>query len=492
MKLEDISAEIRPRYQWEAVDLGWALARKHYGTILRAWILTIWPLWAVILFLGREHLFWAMVVIWWLKPLYDRVPLFVLSRALFGPVPKMREVLFATPGLGFGSLIHMLILGRLSTHRSLVQPILQLEGLRWGKYYERAKVISQRAASNAASMQFASLGILHATWIGLAILIYIMVPNPEGISTWQMVTRIFGEEYLYPYTLYGWIALYLLALTLTEPFYVGAGFAMYLNTRTQIEGWDVELSFRRMAARLQSLSATAAVVVGAVFLLGLSPSASAQDGAVGEPDPGTTIQEVMEHPDFEIFTETIRISKNERRDSDRRPQFSGFNEGAAFFQAIFWIIVVVAAAFLLLMIIRFLLTLRGGGGARGPAVPAPKARTVMGMNVEKESLPADVVAAARKLWADGRHQDAIGLLYRGAISWLIETARLPIEESDTEEECVSRARQLPQQNLVSYFVRLTRVWIATAYGDQPPNEDEASALFEQWPFRQNTLKEVTA
>jgi hypothetical protein len=30
-----------------------------------------------------------------------------------------------------------------------------------------------------------------------------------------------------------------------EPFYVAAGFAMYLNRRVQLEAWDIEQEFRR-------------------------------------------------------------------------------------------------------------------------------------------------------------------------------------------------------------------------------------------------------
>ena len=30
-----------------------------------------------------------------------------------------------------------------------------------------------------------------------------------------------------------------------EPFYVAAGFAMYLNRRAELEGWDVEQELRR-------------------------------------------------------------------------------------------------------------------------------------------------------------------------------------------------------------------------------------------------------
>jgi len=497
VKLEEISAEIRPRGNWEAVDLGWAMVRKHYGTILRAWMLTIWPLWALILVLLHNHLGWAMILIWWLKPIYDRIPLFVLSNTLFGPVPKMRDVFRAWPGLFFKNLFHALFMGRLSTHRSLVLPIAQLEGFRGTDFRKRAKPISSKAAGPAWWMQVASLLLLHGTWIGFAFFIHFMIPNPEGVSTWSMIMRIVNEGYLYPYSHYVWILLYLGALTLIEPFYVGGGFGMYLNTRTELEGWDVELSFRRMADRLREMSVAASVVLLLGLGLAMPTPAHAQEDAASPSGPPSSpeegIETVLAHPDFEIQKRTIRIPNEDLQDAPSWgfPDLGFAAGGLQFFQFLFWAVAIAILAFLLIMILRYLLTLKGGGSTMGMVGPAPKAKTVMGMNVERESLPSDVVAAARKLWAEAKYQDAIGLLYRGAISWLINSANLAIEESDTEEECLMRARHLPQETLVSYFVRLTRAWITTAYGDQPPNDEEAGALFDQWPFRNQALKEVT-
>jgi len=34
-----------------------------------------------------------------------------------------------------------------------------------------------------------------------------------------------------------------------EPFFVSAGFAMYLNRRVELEAWDIEQEFRRVFAR---------------------------------------------------------------------------------------------------------------------------------------------------------------------------------------------------------------------------------------------------
>ena len=39
------------------------------------------------------------------------------------------------------------------------------------------------------------------------------------------------------------------AVAIVEPFFVGAGFAMYLNRRVELEAWDIEQEFRLAFAR---------------------------------------------------------------------------------------------------------------------------------------------------------------------------------------------------------------------------------------------------
>jgi len=41
---------------------------------------------------------------------------------------------------------------------------------------------------------------------------------------------------------------YALAVLFLEPFYVAAGFALYLNRRAELEAWDIEQEFRRAFA----------------------------------------------------------------------------------------------------------------------------------------------------------------------------------------------------------------------------------------------------
>jgi hypothetical protein len=120
--------------------------------------------------------------------------------------------------------------------------------------------------------------------------------------------------------------------------------------------------------------------------------------------------------------------------------------------------------------------------AGGETAPPAAARVVMGMEVAPESLPPDVPTAAWELWRQGQHQAALGLLYRGAISKVIEIGRVEIQESDTEGDCVRRVDQAGQPAHPEYFRGITGAWIRMAYAGISPDDHEVEALCRQWPF----------
>ena len=84
MKLEAVTAEIRPRGRWESIDLGCALVRKNYGKVMLAWAVTVLPMWLGIIFLselwpwpeGRPWM--ALLACWLTLPICDRVVLYVV------------------------------------------------------------------------------------------------------------------------------------------------------------------------------------------------------------------------------------------------------------------------------------------------------------------------------------------------------------------------------------------------------------------------------
>ena len=99
MRLTDASVAIRPRSAWEALDLGVLLARRHAGLLMASWALVTLPVFAVLSLLLWDYSSLAILIFWWLKPAFERLPLYILSRALFADTPTLREALRAFPGL---------------------------------------------------------------------------------------------------------------------------------------------------------------------------------------------------------------------------------------------------------------------------------------------------------------------------------------------------------------------------------------------------------
>jgi hypothetical protein len=105
---------------------------------------------------------------------------------------------------------------------------------------------------------------------------------------------------------------------------------------------------------------------------------------------------------------------------------------------------------------------------------------VAGLDLRPESLPDDVVAAARALWRDARCRDAMSLLYRGALAHLVNRHALRVPESATEGECVDRVRAHHEGPLVDDFAALTGSWQRVAYAHEAPPDERFAELCACW------------
>ncbi len=485
MRLEDVSAVIRPREQWEAVDLGFAMTRRLFPRILAAWSLTVLPLW--LLLLGASWFIpfgWSIVLIWWLKPIYERVPLFIISRSLFGATPSLKTVLKAWPGmiskrlpwLLFYRVPWLFVVPHFAWSRALTMPAIDLEQQKGKALKERMQVLLRIAGGKAGAL-VALCGFYEAVLVFALLTLGMNMSGEIGGATEMgnaFIDMAFRRGEMLPWLKWTLVVGYLVSMTLVEIFYIGGGFGLYVNCRAQLEGWDVEISFRRLARRLQK---TAAVLLLLAF--------SATSGAV-EIEKSTApvsaekaaINEVLAHPDFKVHSiKKRKVTSQKENDWD-------LGDGkwlAAVGQILYYTIIVGAIAWLVWLIYTnrhvFRRTKTGGTSERaGP-------RTVMGMDVSPESLPDDIVAAARAKWASGDARGALSLLYRGSLSWLVHHARLPVREGDTEGDCVRHTRAISQVPQREYFSELTGQWILIAYAERDPQAVDIERLLDQWPYR---------
>ena len=147
-----------------------------------------------------------------------------------------------------------------------------------------------------------------------------------------------------------------------------------------------------------------------------------------------------------------------------------------------WLVWLAGAVALVLVALRLRrwLALRGDNApARALSLPTH----VRELDIRPESLPDDIGAAARALWQRGETRAALSLLYRGALSRLVNGHGVPVRAASTEGECV----QLAMRHLVGpgsmFFARLVGFWQGAVYGAHLPDEASMLALCAEFDAR---------
>ena len=493
MQLDDMTIQVRPRSHREAMDLGLRLVQSYWRAIYRPLLLVVLPIFVIINLLLSEHMWLAGLIIWWLKPLYDRIVLFVLSHAVFGQTPDSRETLRHLPRLLKTGLFINLTLFRFAPGRSFTLPVWQLEGLRGKARRERLRILQARASGHAYWLIFMCINIEMILLFSLYGLIYMFLPQDSGF---EVLAPFFSDTPPYWAELAS-NALYLLAVLIVEPFYVAAGFMLYLNRRTELEAWDVELGFRRMAERLTTLGSTVILVVAlslGVLGPGYVPPAQAEVTAsipgperpLAVDESERVIKDVLAHEDFATSRNmTLWLPKDFNLDPDDEefledePLFPGLPVLLADgLKLLLLILVVIAIIYLVVNRDRFL----AGFQQRSREKEQPVPTTLFGMDIQPESLPEDIAAESRRLWQAGQHRLSLGLLYRGSLSRLVNDHRLELNDSMTEGDVLNCARNaaLPE-DLQRFLQQLTFAWQTIAYAHRRPAEGKVANLLTDWP-----------
>jgi hypothetical protein len=477
VELERLSVQLRPRGGWEALDLGCQMARSWWRPVWGVWFAVYLPAAVLLHAVFREKPFYAVLALWWLKPVFDRFVLHVVSRAVFGAPPTVGEALGAwrdilQPGLAAG----LLWVQRLSPWRSFTLPVWQLEKQTGRAAHERRVALGRRMAGFGGW-----LTLISATFEGIVLLsalLLVALLAPAGGAAGFEFSELFrgGGEPSSGWDLHDSLA-YVIAVSIVEPVYVAAGFSLYLNRRAILEGWDIELALRRLDARLRNLraAAAAALVVALCLAVAPPPSGAAEKSAAAE------IREVLKAPEFQTTKETMRWRyRGERKQEERDRSASDFWENFGQFlaqisEALLWIAVAGGIVALLVFLRRYLPRFLAANPDRYRPPDA-----LFGLAVTPESLPDDVAGTAAQLAREGRLREALSLLYRGALSVLVHRDHVPLAEGDTEGDCLRAAhRALPAAGS-DYFGRLVRAWQSAAYAGRLPGVAEAEALAHGW------------
>jgi len=510
MKLESLRVELRPRSPWEAVELGTALVRRNARAIWVPWWLVTAPLFIAVNLaaLAVDRIWIAWLAMWWLKPLFDRIPLFVLSRAVFGDTPTTRQTLAAQCTWGWRAMRGHLLWRRISLLRALALPVDLLEGADPARLRERRRVLGEAVRGHGVVLTLACLLFVLALSLLMLTLALLFVPveflSESLRATWSLLFVQPPAWAKFALHAVAWIA-----TSVIEPFYVGAGFGLYLNRRTQIEAWDVEIALRRLRARLASAGAAMLLAACAVLALPL-PSQAAMQRGPGVQDAGqaqgaraaafagdgeaTTLADVfgdalVHDPGFEASVEQAyddpllrprrKVSHWQARDR-KQPQppsalpFPALAKVIAFIGEFgLWLLLGTLLVVLAATARRWLPWLRGGLSRRETPAPVEVADAPL-----PDVLPADIAGEVRRLWGEGRRRRALALLYRASVEAMAERAAVTLVPGATESECLRASRRLPDPQDRDAFARVVRVWQYAAYAQRMPAQGEFDGLLD--------------
>jgi len=504
MRLSDATVVIRPRNTWEAMDLGVRMSQQHRRLLMTSWAIVTLPLFVVLSLLLWDSPSLAVFIFWWLKPAYERLPLYILSKALFGETPTLKQALRQWPELLKPQLLASLTWRRLSFSRSFLMPVVQLEGLGGLARQQRLRVLLQRNAGAAQWLTIIGVHLETALWIGLMVLFYLLLPQ-QVETDWDWQSLIFAADHQWRWLEHLTNAFYALILVIWEPIYVACGFSLYLNRRTVLEAWDIELVFRRLRQRLNS-SALGLLLVVCLLLPGL-PSAWAADPAT-DPDaprllnqPLTSqasrdsIKALLEQPPFKNKETVTRYrfgedpATAEKPKEGKAPQWlktllgwlngQHLNGLAKAIEVLLWAVVIGAVGWLIWRYREFLQTFVSRRPRLPERIKRPVPQQAFGLDLSKETLPDDIAASAEQLWQT-QPRAALGLLYRALLSHLLHDFNLTLKPADTESEVLARIEHLQRPDLLAYSRHLTGHWQNMAYGHRVPAAHLQRELCDGW------------
>lgn len=510
MQLDQLQIDLRPRPNAQALDLGFALLRSNASTVYITWLM----LWLPTIFLcGLAAFFipylgffgggWWLFVAWWIRPLLERAPLYVLSRRVFGEQVSWQQALRAWPSQCGGGWFRLLVWWRLfSGGRGLYQPIWQLEGARGKVAGNRIRIIGNRTIGSATWFGIACAHFEGLLQFGMFAFIGVFISDDSIINPFAFFSSIANSADS-TLVLIASFAAYAISAGIIGPVFVACSFTLYLNRRASLEAWDIEIMLRQLKPVQAKASvnprtlAGLAVVTFATCATCFWPQSDvyARDKIaithenaeekcekpkwVKQPldrdaARGKQQEDIRKDIDSIYRSEDLRpyLCQQVWKPKDNQSPTKKNNLDLSLLALALKYIAIIAGVFLVgWLLIRYRMQLFGF------TLPEKKrfATEVGGLDIRPESLPEDVAASALALWTAGQQRAAIALLYRATLSRLVNDDNLHISQGATENDCLRLAKiatSLHELDVARFNIveTCTTIWLNAAYAHRFPTD----------------------
>ncbi|MCL2231735.1 MAG: hypothetical protein FWB99_01495 [Treponema sp.] len=449
---------LRRRSVWEAADSGILLWRSSFIHFIPVFVLPVLLAAAGLRLLSGNSVFLSYFVIWWLKPLFDRLVLHVVSSRFFASeTPSRFRGLWAMRRGLLGDLLWR----RFSPLRAAGMPIRVLERLGGGQFRMRKKALAAGGLNFCSFISIFGLALEAVLLLGEVLFVTIVCqmffPGALELMRNNMETV---EIFIF--------AAFCINYILVGSLYVCMGFGLYINSRVEVEGWDLQLLFQKFAGSPPASRPG----VKALFLLCLFLALPQTAYSDVEPPPQSleVLESILASPDFGEFRDSWGIRFREREQGERAEQpelnFPPWLERMrlALSYLLRAVAVIAIAGFAC-----FALYWYWKHRWKGLSVP----RLNRGKNYTNPLFSAESPQAlftmAEDFFSRGNLREAWAACLGGCIGACVKYRSLSFPNDATEYGCLDLVRRsLPAE--ASGFAALVRSWILLAYGGRPPIE----------------------
>jgi hypothetical protein len=490
---------MRRRGVWEAADSGVLLWRKNFLYIIPFFAIPVWIAAFGLRFIPEDFSYLSWIGLWWLKPLFDRLVLHLISARFFENPGLAKTPLLR--GLG-GDLVRGLwgdlLWRRFSFTRSGRMPIRVLERLKGKRFRQRKKAL---AAGGLNFGSFVTFLCFFSEWFllgGEILFTYIMFDMflPDlFLNLGDFMAR--GEGFIFTACCVNYM--------LVESLYVAMGFGVYINSRVETEGWDLQILFKEFesakAGEDSSSPGTPGVFQNNKILLGLafclflffqaplnaegfSPAGAEETAETPaeffpesflpvEAVPRETLDEVLASPDFG-YTKPgwgIRIKNSKKPDKVEIPAdvpawFEKIKEALGFGLRIFVCLAIGGfAVFVLYRLYRNRrINARGNFHSRKRKGGADYRNPLF-----SPESPEALFDKASEFFVSGSLREAWAACLRGSIAAYSQYGDIAFPSGATEYGCLALVRS-SCAGAAGGFDELVTNWIYLAYAGRNPPE----------------------
>jgi hypothetical protein len=457
---------LRRRSPWEAADAGLLLWRNSFIYFLPFFALPLWVCAFGLRMLPENLRPWSWLALWFLKPLFDRPALHIISVRFFENDSGAARLLRGLGKSVFRGLPGDLLWRRFSPLRSVMMPPRILENLKGGEIRKRKQNLAKGGIYFCVFLTVWGI-VLEAALLGGEILFSLIMIDIIQEDYFSSPGDFFSRLEIF------FFAAWCLNYILVESIYVCMGFGLYINSRVEVEGWDLEILFRNFASARRKKTILPGVLV---LFLAAGSILPARAWAEARPGPGTeepgngvpleTLREIFASEDFGGLREgwEIRLkNRGEDREAafDPAPWLETIRQAAAFTLRL---VLVLGLGGLGVFFIRWLYK-----HPRQKAAASGGPRTAGRFRSGGES-PEALLEKARRFYGRGETRRAWGCCLAALLeAWTrYRAVRFPPEA--TEYECLALVRAAGASGEAAAFGVFVNRWAALAYGGKPPPE----------------------